>query len=62
MAVVAERAKEPVGLEEEDDNKEEEAEAGFDSQCLLSKGGRWQHSRSKQGGQLHLSWLNVWLS
>ena len=61
VAVVAEGAKEPGYLEDdEDDDEEEEAEVAF--AVLLEQGKDRGGSRSKQGFQLHLSWLNVWLS
>ena len=61
VAVVAEGAKEPVDLEDdEDDDEEEEAEVAF--AVLLEQGKEVAAEVSKQGFQLHLSWLNVWLS
>ena len=61
MAVVAEGAKEPVDLEddEDDDDDDDEAEVAF---AVLLEQGMGGGSRSKQGFELHLSWLNVWLS
>ena len=63
VAVVAEGAKEPADLEDdEDEGEEEEEEAEIAFAVLLEQGKDRGGSKSKQGFQLHLSCLNVWLS